>query len=151
MCDRACFFKVIMRREKFDICSLCSHSIIKRSESVLAQASECRLLLGGSFCKRAECEAPRRMPCAETEYIFLFTSICCFATRYISRSARNSIYAHFVRIRYVAFGNDGRYATCDARHCRARGRENERKKSNLPLFCRLLSFFEDAFTTHTLI
>ena len=26
------------------------------------------MLLGGSFCKRAECEAPRRMPCAEMEY-----------------------------------------------------------------------------------
>ena len=34
------------------------------------------MLHGGSFCKRAECEAPRRMPCAEMEYIFLFASIC---------------------------------------------------------------------------
>ena len=40
--------------------------------------------------------------------IHSFLSICCNATRYISRKAQNSIYARFACIRYVARGNESR-------------------------------------------
>ena len=153
---------------KFDICSLCSHSIIKRSESVLAQASERRLLCGGSFCKRAECEAPRRMPCAEVEY--MLPPATMVAMRPAARPTHNvtslalpfwqRISSALALYRVLYISSVTRYAKHIERRVSDASRrsappslkgENERKKSNLPLFCRLLSLFEYAFTTHTFI
>ena len=94
-----------------------ANSKIKRSESVLAQASECRLLREPSLKDEEARSATATAVSSQGVYISFFRRyVRLWRTRYISRSARNSIYAHFVRIRYVASGNDGRYATCRAPH-----------------------------------
>ena len=54
---------------QLDMFSLRSNSIIKRSESVLAQVSECRLLRGGSMESSVVRSTKSFCSCADVEYM----------------------------------------------------------------------------------